>query len=419
MSAVGGRGVEIIEIEDLAAGGAGVGRVRGKVCFVPFTAPGDRASVLVVSESRRMVRAELLEVLEPGAGRRTPKCPLFGRCGGCDLQHVSREEQLSAKSRALSRALGVAQVEVCAAGAELGYRRLARLHTDRAPDGTLVLGFLARASDAIVDLDACPVLHPALEACLAALKAGLLGHVPGRAEVHLAAGADGSVAAIETDGAFSPGFYAAAAGLVPVFAGVVAVTQGVRSVAAGKGDVSLAGADGRPLVTPAPGFGQANEEANLALGRIVSECVAQVRPRSVVELFSGAGNLTVVLAGLAKRVTAAEKDAQACRAARTNLAARRLAGVEVVEGDAFAAYRRHGKGADLVVLDPPREGHCELAAAIAAGGHRAVLYVSCDPATLGRDVEILKAGGFAIVRAAGFDMFPQTAHVEAAVLLAR
>jgi 23S rRNA (uracil1939-C5)-methyltransferase len=415
---MGGR-VEVVEIEDLAPGGAGVGRVRGKVCFVPFAAPGDRASVLVVSENRRMMRAQLLEVLEPGASRRVPSCPLFGRCGGCDLQHVSREVQLASKSRALSRALGVAQVDVHAASAEIGYRRLARLHAQRAVDGAPALGFLGRASDAVVDTDACPVLHPALEACLAPLKRGLLTHVTGRADVHLAAGADGPVAAIATGGAFSPGFYAAAAGLMPALAGVVAVTQGVRSVVAGEGEVALLAADGRPLVTPAPGFGQANEEANLDLGRVVAEWTADMRPRTVIELFSGAGNLTVVLAGLARRVVAAEKDAQACRAARANLAARGFPGVEVVEGDAFGAYRRLGKGADLVVLDPPREGHRELAAAIALGSHRAVLYVSCDPATLGRDVEILKGGGFAVARAAGFDMFPHTAHVEAAVLLSR
>jgi 23S rRNA (uracil1939-C5)-methyltransferase len=311
------------------------------------------------------------------------------------------------------------RVEVRAASAELGYRRLARLHADRAADGTALLGFLGRASDAVVDMDACPVLHPALEACLAPLKRGLLAHVNGRAEVHLAAGADGPVAAVATDGAFSPGFYAAAAGLVPALAGVVAVTQGVRSVVAGTGEVALAAGDGRPLVTPATGFGQANEEANLDLGRAVAEWAAEVRPREVIELFSGAGNLTVILAGLARRVVAAEKDPQACRAARANLAARGLAGVEVVDGDAFAAYRRLGKGADLVVLDPPREGHRELAAAIAVGSQRAVLYVSCDPATLGRDVSILEGGGFAVARAAGFDMFPHTAHVEAAVLLSR
>jgi len=203
------------------------------------------------------------------------------------------------------------------------------------------------------------------------------------------------------------------------FAAIAARVDGVATQVAGPHVVAIEGGDGAPLLVPSSSFGQAHAEVNRALTSVVAGWAAELGCGRGLELYSGAGNLTTALAPHFDSFTAVELDRLACGAARENLAARSLGRVDVRCGDAVAAYEEIGARAQLVVLDPPRTGHAELARRIARGDHRAVIYVSCDPATLRRDLGQLAAGGYRAASCVGFDMFPQTAHVEAAVLLER
>jgi 23S rRNA (uracil1939-C5)-methyltransferase len=415
-------GVSVIRlgIESLAAGGDGVGRVRGKVCFVPFTAPGDEIAATVVREARDFIRAILGEVERPGPARREPCCPLHGRCGGCSWLHVDEAAQVEAKSRFLGRAIGRDACEIRAAIRPLGYRRVARLHFEPGRRCAPSLGFFAAAGREVVALERCPVLDPAMERALGPIRDALLAPIGAPVELRLVAAAPGVAVTVDSPGPLPAAFYAAAEELVPgSLAAVAARVDGVTTHVAGPSCVAVEGGDGAPLLVPSSSFGQAHAEVNRALASAVAGWAAELGCRRGLELHSGAGNLTTVLAPHVGSLAAVELDRLACAAARENLAARGLGRVEVLCGDAIAAYDRLGARADIVVMDPPRTGSAELARRLAGGGHRAVIYVSCDPATLRRDLGHLAAGGWAVARCVGFDMFPQTAHLEAAVLLER
>ncbi|MCP4600707.1 MAG: class I SAM-dependent RNA methyltransferase [Proteobacteria bacterium] len=432
---IASRDREIVNIEALAAGGDGVGHLRGKVCFVPLTVPGDVVSVRISRENKNLFRAEIADILESSPARREPPCPLFGRCGGCQWLHVDENAQLGAKRQILYRALRTLGKEVIESGSgdsfpregetdfvpsprQLGYRRLARLHFD---SDNNTLGFSRAGQRTLIDVTTCPILNPELNRCLELLREDLLSKVAGQADVRLASGIGGAVCLVESPGPLPSEFYSSAASMVAkkLLTGVVASVDGVVSTIAGAADVMARGGDGEPLLEPTAGFGQANDGVNLLLGKTVADWIAESGFSNALELFAGAGNLTVAVAHQLEVTSTVEHSAEACRAARKNISNRKLKGVTIHSGDALEVYRELGDKHELVVLDPPRTGHRELARALADGKQRAVLYVSCNPATLSRDLEELVAGGYRLVRARGFDMFPQTAHIEAAVLMER
>ncbi len=411
-----------IRIDDLAAGGDGVGRLSGKVCFVPRSVPGDVVEARTRKSNKKFSRLEIERVVEPGPGRIEPMCPHFEVCGGCQWQHIDYASQLQAKQRILLGALfgrddpGV-DVQMVASPNPFFYRGIARLHGD-ANSGAL--GFMKRQGNEVVGVDECPILDMTLGKTLSLLKRTLTPLATGRFEARLAASTDGPGLAITGFDSLPQDVYETARGLVSSgFAGVVADLDGMVSLLAGKERLSTAGVDGEALVEPIHSFGQANSGVNLEMGRTVTDWVEAGRFKRAVELFSGAGNLSVGLAPRVSRLATVELDAPACDAAKQNVRNRGLEDVTVHRGDALELYRSLGAKAELVVLDPPRTGHHELARALAKGKHQAILYVSCNPATLSRDIKELAGAGYVLKAARGFDMFPQTSHIEAAVLLER
>jgi len=413
-----GRTVEL-EIHKLADGGDGFGKIDGKACFVPLTAPGDRIIARITRETSSYLRARVERIVEAGPGRVDPICEVYGVCGGCNLMHLSEHVQLEAKARTLLRIFGGA-IEIVHSPKPFAYRCLARMRYRPGPGSGGRLGFFGRRGRKLVDVGVCPVLDPAIEAVLPYLKDGPLDRAGRPLDVRLVAGVEGALALVESEQMLPAEFYDAAALTVPSFlGGILASIDGVVSTIAGDSHAVLEGGNGEALVTPVGGFGQANPGVNRQLGRTLLEWIVDGGFESAIELYAGAGNFTIGIARAVDRVAAAELNEDACRALRGNLERRGLGRVEVVAGDALGGYRQAGEGMELVILDPPRSGARELCREIGRGDHAGVIYVSCDPSTLGRDLAELAAGGFEPVLATGFDMFPQTAHVETAVLLAR
>lgn len=363
-----------LRIDRLAHGGEAVGRLPdGRACFVMFAAPGDRVRARIVEEKRRYARAELLEVLEPGPSRVAPPCPLFGRCGGCQWQHVSLGEQRAAKQAAVARALGAAVEPIVAVEPPLGYRTRVRM---RAGGGRL--GYRAWRSNELVDVERCLLLPEPLDAALQALRPALAG--PER-EVEAQLGAAGSVAAR---------------------------AEGLALPLPAECDVAAPGEP--PFVVAAGAFAQANAAANRALRALVAGALAGAR--RVLELYAGSGNFTRDLAAAGAHVVALESAPGAVALARRNLApfADR---VELREGPVERALGAAGTGYDAVLADPPRAGlDARVPPALAATGARRLVYVSCDPQTLGRDVDRLRALGWRLDRATPVDAWPHTFHVE-------
>ena len=303
---------------------------------------------------------------------------------------------------------------------ELGYRSVARLHYQPTSDKKGILGFTQSGSHELVDVGHCPVLEPALNDCLSPLRHLLHTKVDHPLEVRLALGQNGPVVCFTSDKDLPGRFYQAIESTVPdIFSGVVVDLDGVKSVLSGEGTLTIEGGDEMPLDFPVGSFSQANNRINHQLTQTVREWAAELESKRAMELYSGAGNLTIMLAPVVTKLATVELDTDACRLARKNIASRNLKGVTIHTGDAFAVYRSHGRETDLIVLDPPRTGAGLIAGEMARTRHRNILYVSCDMATLARDIATLREGGYKPVKARGFDMFPQTSHMEAVVLCAR
>lgn len=408
-------------IAELSPGGEGVAicEIAGerRAVFVPGVAPGERVRV-EADLSRRPARGRVLEVLAPSAERVLPECPWYERCGGCDWMHLSAEEQARAHAAIVTSILPAAwagtRVTPHAAPRTRAYRTRARVHVD-VRRGRVVVGMYARGSHEPVAVDACLVLDPVLDEARRKLVP-LLEGAKGRGDAQLALGPPGDPRRAVLDLRWSgdlPGsvFARIERGVSDGWLAGARVYAGDVKVPAKVGDPTpwITGADGAPLRLAAGGFSQATEEGNTLLARRAVELADAIAPGvPAIELYAGAGNLTVLLART-RQVTAVELSREACDAARANLAARGL-GARVVEADAsrFAIP----KDARLVVLDPPRTGAKELAVALAARPLPAIVYVSCDPPTLGRDLALLAAAGYTPEAIETFEMFPQTSHVE-------
>jgi len=385
---------EEVVIESLAAGGDGVGHLAdGRVVFVPETAPGDRVRVERVEEHARFARGRLREVLRPGAGRVEPPCPVFGTCGGCAWQHIAYEEQVRAKAAILRDAFerlgGLAvpdPLPFTPSPSPYAYRARARVRVEGGR-----AGFRQRRSHALCAVERCPVLTPPLEDALRALSQAAARGEARPGEWELAAGDGGSVRRVRL-GAGRPARSRAL--WMRTRRGALRISPGVFAQAhAGLADALVDAVVG---AAAPPGA-----EGGLAL-----------------ELFAGAGLLTLGLVERFDRVVAVESHPAAARDLAANLAAAgALPGAAEVCARRSESLLASWDGAprpDAVVLDPPRAGLGRGgAAALARLRPRRVAYLACDPATLARDCAALVADGYALTGLRGFDLFPQTPHVEA------
>jgi 23S rRNA (uracil1939-C5)-methyltransferase len=374
----------IVRIDALAAGGDAVGRAPdGRVVFVPLAAPGDRVSVRICQERARFLRGRVEKLLEPGGARSDPLCPVFGRCGGCAWQHVRYEAQREAKSRILGDALARIggfelgdPISVVASPSHYAYRGRTRVRVEAGR-----VGYRRRGSHALCPVSSCPVLVPQLDACLRRLAA----QPPRR------------------DGEWELAFGSGRARAVPL---------------GGQGGERIFLEVGGERIGFSPGvFAQSNA---LLLETLVERVAASAGSGALVlELFAGAGFFTLRLARSFGRVVALEASAAAVRDLRANLRDADLEDVEVHERRvelSAALFRRLAP--DVVVLDPPRAGlPTGAVAALADVGARRIVYLSCDPATLARDLAGFRERGYRLRRVEGFDLFPQTPHVEALAVL--
>lgn len=434
-----------VTIHAVAHGGEGIGRAQGegadtRLWFVEGGVPGDELLAEARHSKARMIRGQLLEVLQASPLRQAPPCALAGRCGGCGWQHVRPEAQAGLKAQIvadLARKLGVPVDPVLASPAALGYRRRARLHFERDRAG-LRLGFFARGGHAVVDAPDCPVLDAPLRHALARFR-GLAGALPIRGELHglsdgrravlgVAAQAELGGQLVTLPPLLGEDAWLRAqleAVLDEILVGVV--VAGPRA-ALGVGErgleIDAAGPEDMSVRTGPFGFAQAQAAQNAALVAHVLGRAAGAPGRRGLELFAGAGNFTRGLARLVGELWAVETDARAV-AGLQQLAAR-----VGVQGGARVLVRREPAAAalaraaaaddrfDLVVLDPPRAGLGIAAsrdlARVATGR---TIYVACDPATMMRDLAVLGSLGHRVVELAVVDMMPMTPEVEVVAVL--
>ena len=421
-----------LAIETLVYGGAGLGRHDGKAVFVPGTSPGDVVRCRLVREKERHAHGELLEVLSPSPQRRKPPCPVFGRCGGCQWQHLPYPEQKSWKERIFAEVLEHARVlppegtlPLVAAPDEWSYRSRAQFKCHQTGGG-FVMGFYRGGSHFVIDITHCPILEPCLNEALARFRSWLAASpAPDRVpRVDVGVGDDGGVRAVVhvLGDAAALGVYlkplTAAAGYAVFFQ---QGRKGSLQQLIGPSELELRVDDPPLALGYGPGgFAQVNLAQNRALVAVVAAVAEELRPRRVLDLYCGMGNFSLPLARRSGAVVGVEEYAPAIDSARSNALRNGVTNASFYARPAEGAAREFASAPiDLVVIDPPRTGAYALVGELIDAKPAHILYISCDPPTLARDLVPLCHGGYRPLWSRPFDLFPQTYHTESVTLLAR
>jgi len=389
-------------------GGYALARAEGLgVLFVRWALPGETVEVRIGQRKKDYAFAETIDVLDPSPFRVEAPCEVFGRCGGCQIQHASYACQLEMKRSVLREAfrrIGKADVVpgVAAPGAPFGYRFRGQFKTDGRE-----VGFFAERSRRLVAVSRCPLMVGAINEALPALR-GLGRVLPGVSEVHVAS--DGARAV-----AWFPGVRFRE-GAVGRFAGVL---SGARFEDRGWGEDRIAlPLEGLSYAVSPRSFFQANWRMNEALVRRILDFFGGSPGGRLLDLYAGAGNFALPLASRFGEVVAVEGESRAYTDLRGNIRGNGIANVRPVRST-VESFRPEGRF-DVLVLDPPRSGLSAKALSTARGmGAGAICYVSCNPSTLARDIAAF-SDRYDLRLLQMYDFFPNTHHVEAlAVLLLR
>lgn len=420
---------KLLKIEKPIYGGAFLARDEGKAVFVPLTLPGEEVRVRIVEDKRSHAVAEAEQIVAASANRIAPACRHFGVCGGCNYQHATYEAQLDFKQAILRETLtraGVAVPDLIEVlhGEPWGYRNRIRLALDANGNP----GYRSRRSHRIVPIAECPIAAPLLVSAALAVGALTQELAPGArpAEVSLFCDKD------ET--ALMAGFFASRTATFPFEHVCSELATQIPQLSGA--ELTAEDRDGRPartvarwgagsLTYTAAEFGyRVDHGAFFQVNRwLLDEFVQRVTAGNsgslAWDLFAGVGLFARRLAAKFSRVVGVESAPASIAALKQNLFGTSASAVKLATLD-FLRSATRGERPDLIVFDPPRTGlDAESAKLLAKIGAPSVVYVSCDPATLARDLRVLIGNGYAIESLTLADLFPQTFHLESIVRLRR
>ena len=432
-------------VESYSSEGLGIVRLDGAVVFVPQAVRGETIDLKITKVMKTAAAGEIVKIHKPSPDRAQPECPDYGRCGGCDFQHLTYPEELWAKRQRVQEALtrlggsDVTVEEILGAAQPLRYRNKSQYPVSA--DGRV--GFYRARSHQVVEVEHCLLQKPQADALAAALRQYLAQyHVPGYDEttgrglvrhLYVRTNCKGeSLVCLLVNGESLPYETELVALLRQAAPQTVGVVLGVNTrpgnAILGDRYRTLWGEDtltdvlcGRTVRLSVPSFYQVNHpQAEVLYGKAL-EFAGLTGTELAVDLYCGAGTITQVLARQARHVIGGEIVPEAIRDARASARRNGVENVEFLEGDAAdvaAELALRQLRPDVICVDPPRKGLApEVIASIAAMAPRRVVYVSCDPGTLGRDVKRFAEMGYLARRAVAVDLFPRTRHVETVVLL--
>ena len=432
-------------IEGYSSEGLGIARVNGQVVFVHRAIRGEDCDILIMKVLKNTAFGKVMAIHTPSPYRQEPDCPYYGRCGGCDFRHMDYAEELAAKRRRVQDALtrlggsDVPVEEILGAADTDRYRNKSQYPVS--PNGAV--GFYRARTHQVIGVEQCRLQMPQADAAAQAVRQyirrfrvpcydertgrGLLRHLYVRTNA-----AGESLICLLGCGdraPHEPELVALLRQAVPSAVGVVwGVNRKKGNVILGDSYRTLWGADtlrdslwGLTFQLSVPSFYQVNRAQAEVLYRKAVEFAALTGQETVLDLYCGAGTITLCMARHCRQAIGAEIVPEAIGDARRNAAANGVENVEFFCGDAretAAELAARGLRPDVICVDPPRKGLApEVVDAAAAMAPRRIVYVSCDPATLGRDVKRFAQHGYTACRAVAVDLFPRTAHVETVVLL--
>lgn len=436
-----------VTIEGYGEGGMGVARIDGRVVFVHGALRGEKCRVLILKTLKSVAFAKVLEVIEPSSERITPDCPYFPRCGGCTYRHIRYEEELRLKKQRvqdnLSRIGGsdVTVEEILGARDTLRYRNKAQYPVSK--DGTV--GFYRARTHEVIECEHCLLVKPEADAAAEALREymqscrvagydektgrGLVRHLYIRSNA-----AGESLVCVLVNGDKLPKedrLVTLLRDACPKCTGIVLGTNTKKgNVILGDRYRTLWGSDrledtlcGKTFRLSVPSFYQVNRIQAERLYAKAIEFAGLTGQETVLDLYCGAGTITLALSDHAKKVLGAEIVPEAIDDARENAARNGVKNAEFFCGDASDVAKklaRENLRPDVITVDPPRKGlAADVVEIIAEMQPGRVVYVSCDSATMARDVKRLADLGYTAQRACAVDMFPRADHVETICLLSK
>lgn len=375
-----------LRLEEMGHHGMALAHHGELAVWVSLGIPGETVVAEVIDRHPHYVEARVVKVLEPSPDRVAPPCPYYGECGGCQYQHIAYPRQLALKQqvvaaqlRRIGRFSDPTVLPTLPAPEQFGYRNHARFTVGRHGD----VGFVRRGTHRLIPVEACLLMHPWINQAIGVLR----GHT-------------GTARALNLRYGVNTGSYLIQPRLddpaVPLETGQASYEEALL---------------GRRFRVASPSFFQVNTHQAERMVELVRGYLQAAPVDLLIDAYAGVGTFAVLLAGSARRIIGLEESPPAVRDARQNAAG--LPNVEFREGKVEQVLPALGEQADVVLLDPPRAGcHPAVIQALVAHPPRQVIYVSCDPATLARDLRLLVDGGFALERVQPVDLFPQTYHIE-------
>ena len=383
-----------LKIEKIVPKGLGMGFAEKMTFFVPLAARGDVVKVKINQLKGKVAFADIVEIIEPSPERTVPGCEYFGRCGGCDFQHLNYNAQLDAKVGILQDCLSRigkikydGEINIIASPKEYGYRARAAWHLDTR---TRRFGYFRRGSHDIIDVKHCPILTDETQQILTDLRGEVEWENLWSSRVEIEAASAGGEESIFSDEIIEP--------TAEIFFG----------------------AAGEKYIYSAHCFFQAN---SFLIEKLIETAVGGAAGENALDLYCGVGLFTLPLARKFTKVGGVEGNPKAIEYALKNLENARIENAKVFAeavGDWLSDNQNELKDIDFVLLDPPRTGaEKETIQTILKIKPAEISYVSCEPSVLARDLRILIDGGYKIESITAIDLFPQTHHVETVVRLRR
>jgi 23S rRNA (uracil1939-C5)-methyltransferase len=418
-----------VTIQSMAFKGYGVSRKDGKVVFVPYVIAGEEVWIEIIEEKKNFSIGRPTRISSPSSSRVEPGCPYFGVCGGCQWQHIDSQVQAEFKKdilkeilRRLGRLTEIPMVSSIPSLQPYGYRTRVQLKVEGES-----IGYYQERSHHLVDVDHCPIAHPLVNQVLGSIRQfrSIFSSID-EVAINVSPGEGRGILILRTNRA-GPRIQPFLKKLLsdhPVIKGGAIVGE-KRSRLWGDPSLTFTVSFQRsgktsslPLQASPESFFQVNLEQNRSLVQTVLDFANLTGGERVLDLYAGVGNFTLPLAMEAREVLGIEENPKAVEDGRLNVLQNQIERCQFMGGKVEEALREFkGSPWDIIVLDPPRAGCRTLIPLVAEWKPRRIIYVSCDPATLARDLHLFLEKGYALQDLRLIDLFPQTYHMEVVGLL--
>ncbi len=418
------RKVQVL-IESVAFKGYGVARIHGKVIFVPYTVTGDRAWIEIVEDKKEYSTGRVVKIAEPSPSRVAPPCPYFGRCGGCQWQHIDYPVQVGLKKeilvetlKRLGRLKEIPSVGTFPSPKPYDYRIRVQLKVRGK-----AMGYYREGSHRIVDIDHCPISHPLVNRIIRRLRGEfVIFQLMKEIEINVSP-EEGKGNVLFRPHSYDRRIKPFAKRLLQsesIFQGIAVAEKAKLTLFGDHLESTIPSyQDGNLRLRISPGsFSQVNPEQNQALIQIVLQFSETNKEDDVLDLYAGVGNLTLPLAMGAKEVSGIEENTMAVKDAQFNTERNGIRNCHFIQGrveHVLSNWERERPR--LIVLDPPRAGCKTILDQVVRLKPAKIIYVSCEPTTFARDLRLFSERGYAVQRLSLIDMFPQTYHMEVVGLL--